>query len=83
VSWFWTRHRLFDIDDPVFPTQGLKESPECLGIFQCPGCSAEAEFVSAIGTPQSIEKLAAKDLLENTERKKEAIPRSYPIAAIW
>ena len=47
---FGTGHRLFDIDDPVFPTQGLNKSPECLGIFQRPGGAAEAELVSAIGT---------------------------------
>ena len=79
---YGTRHRLFDIDDPVFPTQRLKKSPECLGIFQRPGGAAEAELVSAIGPFQSVEKLATKDFLENTERKKEAIPRSYPMAAI-
>jgi len=36
----WTRHRLLGIDDPVFLTQRLKKSPECLGIFQRPGCAA-------------------------------------------
>jgi hypothetical protein len=45
-----TRHRLFEIDDPVFPTQRLKKCPECLRIFQRSGRAAEAELVSAIGT---------------------------------
>ena len=78
----WTRHRLLDIDDPVFPMQRLKKSPECLGIFQRPGGTAEAELVSAIGPFQSVEDLATKNFLENTERKKEAIPWLYPMAAI-
>ena len=77
-----TRHRLFDIDDPVFPTQRLKKSPECFGIFQWPGRTAETELVPAIRTLESLEKLASEDLLENTERKKETIPRSYPMAVI-
>jgi len=78
----WTSHRLLDIDDPAFPTQRLNKRPECLGIFQRPGGAAQAEFVSAVCPFQSVEKLATKDFLENTERNKEAIPRCYPVAAI-
>jgi hypothetical protein len=78
----WTRHRLLDIDDPVFPAQRLKKSPESLGIFQRPGGAAETQLVSAIGTLQSVEKLAPKDPLQNTEWKKEAVPRSHPMTAI-
>ena len=78
----WTRHRLLDIDYPVFLPQRLKKSPEYLGIFQRPGCAAETQLVSAIGTLEALEKLATKDLLQNAERKKEAVPRSYPITAI-
>jgi len=78
----WTCHRLLDIDDPVFLVQRLKKSPECLGIFQRPGGAAEAELVSAIGPFQSVEELATTNFLENTERKKEAIPRLYPMAAM-
>jgi hypothetical protein len=73
---------LLDVDDPVFPAQRLKKSPECLGIFQRPGCAAETELVSAIGTLESLEKLATKDLLQNPKRKKEAVPRSHPMTAI-
>ena len=72
----WTRHRLLDIDDPVFLTQRLNQSPECLGIFEWPGCAAETEFIPAIGTLESVEKLPAEDLLQNTEWKKKAIPRA-------
>jgi len=78
----WTSHRLLDIDDPAFPTQRLNKSPECLGIFQRPGGATEAELVSAVCPFQSVEKLATKDFLEHTERKKEAIPWCYPMAAI-
>ncbi len=80
---YGTRHRLFDVDDPVFPAQRLEKSAECFGIFQRPGRTAKTELVSAIRPLQSIEKLASKDLLQNTERKKEAIPRLYPMAVIW
>ncbi len=80
---FWACHRRFNIDDPVFPMQRLKQSPEGFGIFQWGGCTAETELTPTIRPLQSIEKLASKDLLQNTERKKEAIPRLYPMAAIW
>src|SRR5579863_8980838 len=78
-----TRHGLFDVDDPVSPAERLQKGPECFGIFEWPGRAAESELVPAIRTLESLEKLASEDLLENTERKKKAIPRSYPIAAIW
>src|SRR5581483_5642985 len=80
--WFRSRHRWLDIDDPVFPMQGLKKSPEDVGIFQWRGRTAETELVPTIRTLESLEKLASEDFLENTERKKEAIPWSYPTAAI-
>src|SRR6185437_6877166 len=75
---FWTRHRLFDINDPFFLTQRLHKGSECLGIFEWPGRAAETEFVPAIGTLESVEKLATEDLLQYTERKEKTIPRAYP-----
>src|SRR3954471_17915849 len=67
----WTSHRLLDIDNPVFPIQRLKKSPECLGIFQRPGGAAEAELVSAISPFQSVENLPRKTFLRTPSGRKK------------
>src|SRR3954453_20636499 len=67
----WTRQRLFDVDDPVFPMQRLKKGPKGFGIFQWRGRTAETELVPAIRTFESLEKLASKDFLENTDWEKK------------
>src|SRR5436305_13312273 len=76
---FWTGHRLFDIDDPVLPTQGLKKSPECLGIFQRPGGAVKAELVSAIVRLADSSQLAIPEWMLKPETcegvKLEAKPR--------
>ena len=77
-----TGYRLFDIDDPVFPMQRLQKGPECLGIFEWRGRAAETELVFAIRTLESLEKLAAEHLLQNTDWEKETISRSHPMTAI-
>jgi hypothetical protein len=56
--------------------------PGMPGIFEWPGRAAETELVPAIGTLQTVEKLATEDLLQNTDRKKETISRSHPMTAI-
>ena len=72
---FWARHGLFDIDDPVFLTQRLHKGPECLGIFEWPGCAAETEPIPAIRTLESVEKLAAEDLtsVHRAEGKNDTV----------
>src|SRR4051812_1593516 len=78
----WTRQRLFDVDDPVFPMQRLKKSPEGFGIFQWRGRTAETELVPAIRTFKALKKLASKDFLQNADCEKEAIPGSYPTMVV-
>ena len=55
-----TSHRLIDIDDPAFSMQRVQKCPECLGIFARAGEATEAELALAIGTLQTVEKLASK-----------------------
>jgi len=74
----WTRHCLFDIDDPVFSMQRLKKNPEGFGISQWCRRTADTELVPTIRTLESLEKLASEDFLENTDWKKETIPGAYP-----
>jgi len=69
-------HSWFGVDDPVFPMQRLQQGPEYLGIFEWPGRAAETELVPAIRTLESLEKLAAEDLFQNAERKKETSSES-------
>jgi hypothetical protein len=79
---FWARHRLFHIDDPVFPMQRLKKNPEGFGISQWCRRTAETELVPTISTLESLEKLASEDFLENTDWEKEAISGSYPTSVV-
>src|SRR4051794_34664297 len=75
-------HRVFGVHDPVLREQRSQERGKRFRVLQRTGCAAEAQLLSAIGAPEPIDKLAAKDSLQNTERQEKAIARMHPTTAI-
>jgi hypothetical protein len=76
------RHCVLAVHDPVLTEQRSQECGKRFWVLQRTGCAAEAQLLSAIGAPEAIDKLAAKDSLEDAERQEEVIARMHPTTAI-